>query len=174
MKLKHLLPLLGFVALALLLARGLQLKPREIPSPLIGKPVPALMLEPLLEGGRGLSPADFQGQLSLLSVWASWCVPCREEHPLLLDLAHRRPGLQLLGLNYKDDPAQARRWLAELGNPYRQIGFDGRGQAGIDLGVYGVPETFVIDRQGVIRFKHVGPITAELLRDTLEPLLERL
>ncbi|WP_428506618.1 DsbE family thiol:disulfide interchange protein [Roseateles sp.] len=174
MKLKAMIPLLGFAVLALFLARGLQLKPREIPSPLIGKPVPAFVLPPLLEGGAQLRQADMTGKISVLNVWASWCGPCREEHPLLLDLARRRPELQLLGLNYKDEPAQATRWLKELGNPYRAIGSDTRGQVGIDLGVYGVPETFVIDRQGLIRYKHVGPLTAELLRDTLEPLLDRL
>nr|WP_295130691.1 DsbE family thiol:disulfide interchange protein [uncultured Roseateles sp.] len=174
MKLKALIPLLGFAVLALFLARGLQLKPREIPSPLIGKPVPAFVLPPLLDGGAPLSSADMTGKISVLNVWASWCGPCREEHPLLLDLARRRPELQLLGLNYKDEPAQATRWLKELGNPYRAIGSDTHGQVGIDLGVYGVPETFVIDRQGLIRYKHVGPLTAELLRDTLEPLLDRL
>lgn len=174
MKLKALIPLLGFAVLALFLARGLQLKPREIPSPLIGKPVPAFELPALLDGAAPLRQADMTGKISVLNVWASWCGPCREEHPLLLDLARRRPALQLLGLNYKDEPAQARLFLKELGNPYRAIGSDTRGQVGIDLGVYGVPETFVIDRQGVIRYKHVGPLTAELLRDTLEPLLDRL
>lgn len=174
MKLKHLLPLLGFVVLAIFLARGLQLKPREIPSPLIGKPVPSFELPALLEGEAPLRQADMKGRVSILNVWASWCGPCREEHPLLLELARRRPELQLLGLNYKDEPAQARRWLKELGNPYRTIGSDTLGRVGIDLGVYGVPETFVIDRQGQIRYKHVGPLTAELLRDTLDPLLDRL
>ncbi len=174
MKLKHLLPLLAFVGLALLLGRGLQLNPREIPSPLIGKRVPAFELPALQEDGRPLRQADLIGQVSLLNVWASWCGPCREEHPLLLGLAKRRPQLQLLGLNYKDERGRASQWLGELGNPYQAVGRDERGQVGIDLGVYGVPETFVIDRQGIIRYKHVGPLTAELLRDTIEPLLDRL
>lgn len=174
MKLKHLLPLLAFVGLALLLARGLQLNPREVPSPLIGKPAPAFELPALLEGSAPLRQADLLGRVSLLNVWASWCGPCREEHPLLIGLAKRRPQLQLLGLNYKDDRERAAQWLGELGNPYQTVGMDSRGQVGIDLGVYGVPETFVIDRQGLIRYKHVGPLTAELLRDTIEPLLDRL
>jgi len=174
MKLKLLIPLLAFGLLAALLARGLQLNPREIPSPLIGKPVPAFELAPLHEGAKPLRQADLLGRISVINVWASWCAPCRQEHPLLVDFARRQPGIQLLGLNYKDDRAQASQWLKELGNPYAAIGFDAKGQVAIDFGVYGVPETFVVDRQGQVRYKHVGPLTPEVLRDRLEPLLKVL
>ncbi|MBB5205032.1 cytochrome c biogenesis protein CcmG/thiol:disulfide interchange protein DsbE [Inhella inkyongensis] len=174
MKLKTLIPLLAFGLLAALLARGLQLNPREIPSPLIGKAVPAFELAPLQENAAPLRQADLQGKVSLINVWASWCAPCRQEHPLLVDFARRQPQVQLLGLNYKDQRDTAQAWLKELGDPYRAIGFDDKGRVGIDFGVYGVPETFVVDRSGTIRFKHVGPITAELLRDKIEPLLKSL
>ena len=129
MKLKFLLPLLAFGLLAALLARGLQLNPREIPSPLIGKPVPAFELAPLHEGSKPLRQADLLGRVSVINVWASWCAPCRQEHPLLVDFAKRQPGIQLLGLNYKDDRAQASQWLKELGNPYAAIGFDAKARS---------------------------------------------
>ncbi len=174
MKLKALLPLIGFALLALLLARGLQLNPREIPSPLIDKPAPAFELAALHAGKPALRSADLQGRVTLLNVWASWCTPCQQEHPLLVDFARRQPGVQLIGLNYKDQREAAETWLRRLGDPYHAIGFDERGQLGIEFGVYGVPETFVIDRQGRIRFKHVGPLTAELMRERIEPLLKQL
>ncbi|MFO1253560.1 MAG: DsbE family thiol:disulfide interchange protein [Inhella sp.] len=174
MKLKALLPLLAFGLLALLLARGLQLNPREIPSPLIDKPAPAFELAALHEGKPALTSAALQGRVTLLNVWASWCTPCQQEHPLLVDFAKRQPGVQLVGLNYKDQREAAQTWLRRLGDPYHAIGFDERGQLGIEFGVYGVPETFVIDRQGRIRFKHVGPLTAELMRERIEPLLKQL
>lgn len=166
------LPLAGFVLLAVLLARGLQLNPRELPSPLVGKPVPALTLPSLLEGRAGLRTAAWAGRVTLLNVWASWCAPCREEHPLLLALARRHPGVRIAGLNYKDDALAARRWLAQLGDPFAEIGADADGRAGIELGVYGVPETFVIDARGQVVFKHVGPLTDELISRRIEPLLK--
>lgn len=171
MKAKAWIPLLLFGLLAVFLARGLQLNPREIPSPLIGKPVPAFELPALQEGQPALTAAALRGRVTVLNVWASWCGPCIEEHPLLVDLARRHPGLNLVGLNYKDDPAQARAWLMKWKDPFTAIGADTKGRAGLDLGVYGVPETFVVDAQGVIRFKHVGPLTAEVLRQKIEPLL---
>ncbi len=174
MKLKHLLPLVGFAVLAAFLARGLQLNPREVPSPLVGGALPAFSLPVLEAGAPPLRHSDLRGRVSLLNVWASWCAPCRDEHPLLVDLARRRPQLHLVGLNYKDEPAAAARWLRELGNPYRAVGLDAKGQVGIDLGVYGVPETFVIDRDGQVALKHVGPITPEVLRTKIEPLLDAL
>jgi len=174
MKLKALIPLALFGLLALLLARGLQLNPREIPSPLIDKPAPTFELAALHEGKPALKRADLQGRVTLLNVWASWCTPCQQEHPLLVDFAKRQPGVQLIGLNYKDQREAASAWLRRLGDPYHAIGFDERGQIGIEFGVYGVPETFIIDRQGRIRFKHVGPLTAELMRERIEPLLTQL
>lgn len=166
------LPLAAFGLLALLLARGLQLNPRELPSPLIGKPVPALTLSALHEGGTPLRTADWPGRVTLLNVWASWCAPCREEQPALMALARRHPGVRFAGLNYKDDGAAARRWLAQLGDPFAEIGADADGRAGIELGVYGVPETFVVDAQGRILFKHVGPLTDEVIARRIEPLLK--
>lgn len=166
------LPLFAFALLALLLARGLQLNPHELPSPLVGKPVPALTLTALHEGGAGLRTDGWRGRVTLLNVWASWCGPCREEHPQLLALARRHPGVRVAGLNYKDEPQAARRWLAQLGDPFAEIGADLDGRAGIELGVYGVPETFVVDAQGRILFKHVGPLTDEVIARRIEPLLK--
>ena len=171
---KFLIPLLVFLGIGWFLLRGLERDPREIPSPLIDKPAPAFELAALHAGKPALKSADLQGRVTLLNVWASWCTPCQQEHPLLVDFAKRQPGVQLIGLNYKDQREAASAWLRRLGDPYHAIGFDERGQLGIDFGVYGVPETFVIDRQGRIRFKHVGPLTAELMRERIEPLLKQL
>lgn len=167
------LPLAAFALLVVLLAAGLRLDPREVPSPLVGKPAPALAL-PQLGGGGVAQPAPaLRGQPWLLNVWASWCTPCLQEHPLLLDLA-RSHGVALVGLNYKDREADAQRWLARHGDPYRVSLADSEGRAAIDWGVYGVPETFVIDAAGTVRFKHVGPLTEEVLRARLVPLLREL
>jgi cytochrome c biogenesis protein CcmG, thiol:disulfide interchange protein DsbE len=171
--LRFLLPLGLFAALVLFLGVGLGLNPREVPSPLIGKPAPAFVLPRLDDAARTLGRDDLLGQPWVLNVWASWCAPCREEHPLVIDLA-RRSQVAVVGLNYKDTRAAATQWLGQLGNPYRVSLFDGDGRVGIDFGVYGVPETFVIDRQGVIRFKHTGPLTAQVVRDKIEPLLKDL
>lgn len=159
------LPLLLLAALAALLARGLQLDPHALPSALVGRPVPALQLPALLPDRPGLDtrPGALAGP-AVINVWASWCAPCREEHASLLALSHRHPRWPLLGLNYKDTPAAARAFLQQLGNPYAAIGSDAQGQAGIELGVYGVPETFVIDRQGRIAWRHAGPLTPEALQ----------
>ena len=169
--LKFLLPLAAFVALALLLARGLGLNPKEVPSPLIGKPAPAFQLPRLDDANVTIKRDDLLGQVWILNVWASWCGPCRDEHPLWVDFARRSP-VALVGLNYKDQRAQAQPWLRQLGDPYKFSIFDADGRVGIDYGVYGVPETFVVDRQGTIRFKHIGPMTRDVLRDKVEPLLK--
>jgi cytochrome c biogenesis protein CcmG/thiol:disulfide interchange protein DsbE len=169
-KLKLLLPLAAFALLALLLARGLQLNPRELPSPLIGKPLPAFELAALPEG-RLSSARLGQGRISVLNVWASWCGPCRVEHPLLIELARRHPQVQLIGLAHKDPAAKALAFLEELGNPFAAVGLDEQGRVGIDLGVYGVPETYVVGGDGRVLFKHVGPLTEEVLKERLEPLL---
>ncbi len=170
---RYLIPLAIFIVLAGFLAVGLKLNPREVPSPLIGKPAPAFALAQLAEPAPPFSAAQMQGQVWVLNVWASWCVPCLAEHPLVTQLA-RTPGVNLVGLNYKDKPEDAKAWLARHGNPYPIIAVDRDGRVGIDYGVYGVPETFIIDREGVIRHKQIGPITPEALRDKILPLLKKL
>ncbi len=171
--LRFALPALVFVGIAVFLGIGLTKDPREIPSPLIGKPIPQFDLPPVQGRTLGLSSGDLRGEVSLVNVFASWCVACREEHPLLLEVSHK--GLvPIHGLDYKDKPADAAAWLDSLGDPYRRTGADIAGRVGIDWGVYGVPETFVIDRQGRIAYKQIGPITREVLEQTLLPLVERL
>jgi cytochrome c biogenesis protein CcmG/thiol:disulfide interchange protein DsbE len=167
------LPLAVFVVLLGFLGVGLTLKPRELPSALMDKPLPDFRLPVLAASEQWVGPKDLRGQVWLLNVWASWCVACQAEHPALMAFsqAHKTP---LLGLNYKDRPDEALRWLARHGNPYQRSLADRDGRVGIDLGVYGVPETFVIDRQGVIRFKHTGAVTPELLQNTILPLIGRL
>lgn len=168
-----LIPLAVFVAMLVFLGVGLKLDPREVPSPLIDKPVPTFSLQTLDEPSRLLSSADMRGQVWLLNVWASWCGGCREEHPTLVEFAQTR-AVPIVGLNYKDQPDDARRWLDRLGNPYIASVSDLDGRTGIEFGVYGVPETFVIDKAGVIRHKQIGPITPDILRDTILPLVKKL
>lgn len=170
---RYLIPLAVFAALGLLLAAGLKLDPREIPSPLIDRSAPAFVLPQLDDPQKLLSSEQLLGQVSVLNVWASWCVACRDEHPLLLDLAEAG-NVALYGLNYKDLREDALRWLDYFGDPYRLSVSDEDGKVGIDFGVYGVPETFVIDQQGVIRYKHIGPITERDWQETIQPLLEQL
>lgn len=167
------LPLVVFAGLSLYFAAGLTRDPHAIPSVLIDKPVPVFRLPPLPGHAEGLSDRDLTGSPQLLNVFASWCAPCRAEHALLLRLA-REVGVPIRGLNYKDKPEDALAWLASLGNPYRSIGTDLDGRIGIEFGVYGVPETFVIDREGRIRYKHVGPLTPEAVNSVLLPLLKKL
>jgi len=173
---RYLLPLAAFIALAVALAAGLRHDPRELPSPLVGKPAPAFVL-PVLDTGAAaagpVTPQDLRGKVWMLNVWASWCTACRAEHTVLEDFAARTP-VPLYGLNYKDDPKAARAWLREMGNPYAASLVDADGRVGIDYGVYGVPETFVIDRAGVVRYRQVGPITPEVLERKLLPLLRQL
>jgi cytochrome c biogenesis protein CcmG/thiol:disulfide interchange protein DsbE len=170
---RYLLPLVIFLVLAGFLAVGLNKDPREVPSPLIGKPAPAFTLPRLDAPEQMLSTQDLRGQVWLLNVWASWCVACRQEHPLLVELA-RSGTVKVYGLNYKDKREDALGLLRKSGDPYVTSLYDTEGLVGIDFGVYGVPETFVIDKQGVIRFKQIGPITREALRDTLLPLVAQL
>ena len=146
--------------------------PSLVPSPLIDKPVPAFRM-PLLEGQGDITEAVFAGRVTVFNVFASWCIPCRAEHPLLMEIA-RAGRAQVIGLNYKDKPEDAKAWLKELGNPYARIGADRKGRVAIDWGVYGVPETFIIDKAGRIRYKHIGAIKAQHLRETIGPLIERL
>ncbi len=170
---RFLLPLLGFFVLVGFLAVGLKLDPREVPSPLIDKPAPDFQAPSLAQPERTLRRADMLGKVWLLNVWASWCGACRTEHPLLVEFS-KRSQVPIYGLNYKDQRNDGLGWLAQLGDPYTASVFDPDGRIGIDYGVYGVPETFVIDRQGVIRFKQIGPVTPEVLTKTIEPLLARL
>ena len=170
---QFLAPLALFAVLLGFLAVGLNLNPREVPSPLIDKPAPAFELARLDDPSQRITHADLKGQVWILNVWASWCVACRQEHPVLVDFAKRSP-VPLYGLNYKDKREDGLAWLARFGDPYKASLFDIDGRVGIDFGVYGVPETFVIDKQGVIRFKQIGPVTPEVLRDRIEPLLKQL
>lgn len=170
---RFLIPLAIFVGLAVLLYAGLELDPRRVPSPLIDKPAPAFSLPTLNQDDTNTSPEDLAGRVWLLNVWASWCVACRAEHPLLNELA-QRDVVPIVGLNYKDARDDAKRWLRERGDPYSVVAVDADGRVGIDWGVYGVPETFVIDKKGVIRHKHIGPISPDALRNEILPLIARL
>lgn len=170
---RFLLPLSIFIILAGFLAYGLQLNPREVPSPLIGKPAPAFRVAQLQAADKTISPDDMKGQVWLLNVWASWCVSCRQEHPLLVELS-RQKVVPVVGLNYKDQRDAGIGWLREHGDPYILSAYDLDGRIGIDYGVYGVPETFVIDRNGVIQYKHIGPVTVEALEKKILPKVKEL
>jgi cytochrome c biogenesis protein CcmG/thiol:disulfide interchange protein DsbE len=170
---KYLLPLAAFIVLAIFLGVGLRLNPREVPSPLINKPAPPFSLPRLGETGTKFSTEEMKGKVWLLNVWASWCSACREEHPVLVELS-RSGQVELYGLDYKDTDAAGLGWLKEGGNPYRAVAVDADGRVGIDYGVYGVPETYVIDRAGVIRYKQIGPITPEVWSEKIQPLLKTL
>lgn len=167
------LPFAIFIVLAILLAVGLRRDPKLLPSALIDKPAPTIDLPLLHDSQQVLKVESLRGQVWLLNVWASWCAPCRDELPVLLELAGK-DGVRLYGLNYKDKSDAARTWLQRWGNPYLGSAVDSDGRIGIDYGVYGVPETFVIDRAGRIRYKHPGPITAEIWRDRLLPVVRSL
>ena len=170
---RYLLPLVIFAVLVGFLAMGLKLDPREVPSPLIDKPAPAFSLPRLDTPEQQLSLQDLKGKVWLLNVWASWCVACRVEHPLLVDLAGSG-AVPIYGLNYKDKRDDALAWLGRHGNPYVVSLSDAQGLVGIDFGVYGVPETFVIDREGIVRMKHIGPLTAEIWQRDVLPLVKKL
>jgi cytochrome c biogenesis protein CcmG/thiol:disulfide interchange protein DsbE len=170
----YILPLVAFAVVAIWFAVGLTRDPGKLPSALLDRPLPAFDLPPVAEiGVPGLSAASVKGRVALVNVFASWCVPCRSEHPILMSLA-QDPSVALYGIAYKDRTEDSVRFLHDLGNPYAAIGQDGDGRVGIDLGVYGVPETFVIDREGRIRHKQVGPITPQILQDTIRPLIAQL
>jgi cytochrome c biogenesis protein CcmG/thiol:disulfide interchange protein DsbE len=170
---RALIPLLIFIVLVGFLAVGLTRNPREIPSPLINKAAPAFSLSALDAPEQKISVQDLRGKVWILNVWASWCVACRIEHPLLVEFA-KTGTVPIYGLNYKDKRDDAIGWLAKFGNPYTRSLSDTDGLVGIDFGVYGVPETFVIDKTGVIRMKHIGPVTPEVLRDDIIPLVRKL
>ncbi len=166
-------PFLVFAILVGFFAIGLTRDPREVPSPLIDKPAPAFRLEELHDAAKVFTPEEMKGKVWLLNVWASWCVSCRVEHPLLVDMSKKQL-VPIVGLNYKDTREAGVKWLDKLGNPYVLSAYDVDGKAGIDYGVYGVPETFVIDKRGVIRYKQIGPITPEALEKTILPLVRKL
>lgn len=173
-RLLYLLPLAAFAAIAIWFAIGLTRDPSKLPSALLDRPAPDFTLPALAGAGvGGLKADDLRGKVTLVNVFASWCVPCRVEHPLLMRLA-REPGITLYGMSYKDKAEDSVRFLTELGNPYSAIGHDENGRVGIEWGVYGVPETFVVDRTGRIRHKHVGPISPKDLNETLLPLIKEL
>lgn len=167
------LPALVLAALIGFFWRGLYLNPRILPSPLIGKPVPQFSLPRLRDPQQTFTQQEFAGQVALLNVWASWCAACRDEHETLLTLA-RENVVPIYGLDYKDDRQSALAWLKREGDPYRAVAFDARGDVAINWGVYGAPETFLIDRHGVIRYKYIGPLTPEAVRSDLLPRIAAL
>ena len=169
----YLLPIAVFAGIGTLLYLGLYRDPTLVPSPLVGKPVPEFALDPIPGRELGLSSRDLRGEVTLVNVFASWCIACRDEHPLLLAL-EREGVLPIHGLNYKDTPDAAIAWLDALGDPYTRIGADLDGRVGIDWGVYGVPETFVVDQDGRIAYKHIGPVTPRVLDDIILPLVRAL
>ncbi len=171
--LRYLLPLAVFLLLAAFLWRGLALNPHDVPSPLVNKPAPQFDLPLLADPNVHVKRDDMLGQVWLLNVWASWCVSCRQEHPVLMRLA-RQNIVPIFGLNYKDTREEGINWLNDFGDPYVASGFDANGRVGVDYGVYGVPETYVIDKQGVIRYKHTGPVSDEALMTTIVPLVKEL
>ena len=166
-------PFVVFVVLAVFLYIGLGLNPREVPSPLINKPAPAFTLPQLHDTSKRFSSQDMKGQVWMLNVWASWCISCREEHPVLMSLA-RQNIVPIYGLDYKDKNDDGEAWLRNGGDPYTLVATDADGRVGIDYGVYGVPETYVIDKQGVIRYKQIGAVTHQSLREKILPLIAEL
>ena len=170
---RFLLPLIVFAALVIFLGVGLNRDPREVPSPLVDKPAPDFSLTRLDDAGQTISNQQMRGQVWLLNVWASWCVACRSEHPVMVEFAKGHV-IPVVGLNYKDQRPDAMAWLAQFGNPYQVSAFDDKGRVGIDFGVYGVPESFLIDKQGVIRYKQIGPMTQDVIQNKLLPLIAEL
>lgn len=170
---RFLIPLIVFLLMSIFLAIGLTRDPHEVPSPLLGKPAPAFTLNRLDQPQQQFGSEQFKGQVSLLNVWASWCNACRQEHKTLLSLAARN-SVPLYGLNYKDEREAGLGWLQRLGNPYLLSVSDLDGKVGMNWGVYGVPETFVIDKKGIIRYKQIGPVTEEVLEGVLLPLIRQL
>jgi len=172
-RLVFLLPMVLFAALLVAFSVGLTHDPHLLPSALIDRPAPKFALPGLYDAAQGLSREDLGGQVTLVNFFASWCAPCREEHPQLMALA-RRPGITLEGIVYKDEPEASRRFLDDLGNPFRRIGVDRDGATAIDFGVYGVPETYVVDGSGHIRYRQVGPLSAEDIEQKILPLVSRI
>ncbi|MBP2300358.1 DsbE family thiol:disulfide interchange protein [Azospirillum picis] len=174
-RLLYLLPFLLFIGVGVAFYLGFERDPRDIPSALIDKPAPVFELPPIegLPASAGLSSARLTGDVTLVNVFASWCIPCKAEHPVITRLS-REKGVTVFGINYKDKPEDARTWLSRNGDPYAAIGADQDGRVSIDWGVYGVPESYLIDRQGRIRFKHVGPLTPEVIDQQILPMVKHL
>jgi cytochrome c biogenesis protein CcmG/thiol:disulfide interchange protein DsbE len=170
---RYVIPVAIFAALAIIFAWGLTRDPKEIPSTLIGKAVPQFNLPAVKGRTAGLANTDLRGEVSLVNVFASWCPQCREEHPLIMQMKSQNV-VTIHGLNYKDRPDDAAKWLDELGDPYTRTGADLNGRVGIDWGVYGVPETFVISKDARVAYKHIGPLTPKVLERTILPLIQRL
>lgn len=171
-RLKLFIPLLVFLLLAVFFWRGLSLDPTRMPSALIDQPMPSFQLPTLTNPNKIITESDLKGGVKLLNVWATWCVSCRAEHPFLMQL--KQQGIDIVGINYKDDSAAAQQWLVDLKNPYRFNLVDQDGRLGIDLGVFGAPETYVLDRQGIIRFKHVGVLDQQVWNETVGPIFRQL
>ena len=170
---RFLLPLVIFLVMVGFLFIGLNLDPREVPSPLVGKPAPQFSLPRLDNPEQVFSGKDMLGKVWLFNVWASWCGACRDEHPILVELS--KSGIvPVIGMDYKDTRLEAQQWLAQGGNPYLITAVDADGRVGINYGVYGVPETYVIDKKGIIAYKQIGPVTYESLRNKILPLVKRL
>lgn len=167
------LPIAIFAALVALLGVGLTLNPREVPSPLIGKAAPHFELPLLLDSTKTFTPADMKGKVWMFNVWASWCTSCRQEHAVIAEFA-KTGVVPVYGLNYKDTREDGKEYLAKLGNPYHLIAYDPQGRVGLDYGVYGTPETYVIDKRGVIRYKRIGPLTPEIIKQKIIPLVQEL
>jgi len=170
---RFLLPFGLFVVVVGFLAVGLTLNPRELPSPLVGKAAPDFSLSQLHDPGKVISSNDLKGKVWLLNFWASWCGGCKDEHPVLIHLA-QSGAVPIYGMDYKDQRNEALTWLREWGNPYSVVGVDELGRVGINYGVYGVPETYVIDKQGVIRYKQIGPLREDILEKKILPLVREL
>ena len=170
---RFMIPLVAFLVMAIFLYVGLSLNPRQVPSPLIDKPAPDFIMQQLHNSELEFASQDNLGKVWLLNVWASWCAPCRDEHPLLVQVANAGI-VPVYGINYKDDRDTAIQWLRQLGDPYTVSVVDPEGRVGIDYGVYGVPETYVIDKQGIIRHKQIGPVTVQSMQETILPLVKEL
>ncbi|HHJ19423.1 MAG TPA: DsbE family thiol:disulfide interchange protein [Gammaproteobacteria bacterium] len=173
MKARYLIPLILFIVMAAFLGIGLKLDPRDVPSPLIGKVAPDFDLPSLHNPEKRVRPGDFKGKIWLFNVWATWCVSCRHEHPTLVEFS-KASRIPIVGLDWKDEADTAREWLSTLGNPYIEVAFDVTGRTAIDWGVYGAPETYLIDKEGIIRLKHTGPINLQVLRDKIIPKIKEL
>lgn len=171
-RLKLFIPLMIFVVLAAFFWRGLSLDPTDMPSALIDRPMPVFSLPTVNDASKVVSESDLKGEVTLLNVWATWCISCRVEHPYLVELAEQ--GVKIVGVNYKDDVQEAQKWLKNLHNPYAYSIVDADGRLGIDLGVFGAPETYVLDRQGVIRYKHVGVIDNKVWTEQIKPIVDAL